>query len=98
MDFGANKTPLEIIKVGDFGGTSFRDIYSGINGKLYRKPWKEFSAQKDIDQKYYCSNYYDASVNKYGVKYGTSLRFWKIKDGFILLILMVGFSRILDIG
>ena len=34
---------------------------------------------KDIDQKYYCSNYYDASVNKYGVKCGTSLRFWENK-------------------
>ena len=30
---------------------------------------------KDIHQKYYCSNYYDASGNKYGVKCGTSLRF-----------------------
>ena len=30
MDFGANKTPAEIIKIGEFG---FRDIYSGINGK-----------------------------------------------------------------
>ena len=26
---------------------------------------------------YYSSNYYDVSVNKYGVKCGTSLRFWK---------------------
>ena len=34
---------------------------------------------KDIDQKYYCSNYYDASVNKYGVQCKTSLRFWKNK-------------------
>ena len=28
-----------------------------------------------MDQKYYCSNHYDASVNKYCVK-ETSLRFW----------------------
>ena len=39
MDFGANKTPAEIIKKGEFG---FGDIYSGINGKWYRKSWKEF--------------------------------------------------------
>ena len=26
---------------------------------------------------YYCSNYYGVSVNKYGVKCGTSLRFWE---------------------
>ena len=34
---------------------------------------------KGIDQKYYCWNYYDVSVNKYGVKCGTSLRFWENK-------------------
>ena len=28
-----------------------------------------------FDQTYYCSDYYDISVNKYGIKYGTSLRF-----------------------
>ena len=59
---------------------------------------KESDVLKDIDKKYYCSNYYDASVNNYGVKCVTSLTFGKIKDGFILLILMVGFSGILDIG
>ena len=34
---------------------------------------------KDIDQKYYCSDYFDCSVNKYGAKCGTSLRFWETK-------------------
>ena len=34
---------------------------------------------KGSDQKYYCSNYYDASVNKYGLKLRTSLRFWENK-------------------
>ena len=65
MDFDANKTPV--------------DIYSGINGKWYRKSWKEFSVLKNIDQLCYCSNYYDATVNKYGVKCGKSLRFWENK-------------------
>ena len=36
MDFGANKTPIEVIKEGAFGGTYFRDIYSGVNGNWYR--------------------------------------------------------------
>ena len=35
---------------------------------------------KNIDQKYNCSSYYDVSVNKYGVKCETSLRFWKNKS------------------
>ena len=79
MDFVANKTPVEMIKGGAFGGNYFRDIYSGINGKGYRKPWKEFGELKNIDQKFCCSNYYDISVNKYGVKCETSLRFWENK-------------------
>ena len=33
MDFGTNKTPVEIIKEGAFEGTYFRDIYSSVNGK-----------------------------------------------------------------
>ena len=33
MDLGRNKTPVEIIKESLFGGTYFRDIYSGVNGK-----------------------------------------------------------------
>ena len=61
-----------------FGGTYFRDIYSNVNGQWYKKKGKEFDQLKDIDQKYYCSGY-DVSVNKYGVKCGTSLRFWENK-------------------
>ena len=75
MKFGTNKTPVEVIKECAFDGTSFRDIYSGINGKWYGKSWKEFDQLKDIDQTFYCWNYYDISVNKYGVKCGISLRF-----------------------
>ena len=69
MDFGANKLSVKVISEGAFGGTYFRDIYCGINGKRYRKSWKEF------DQRYYCSSYYDVNVNQYGVKCETSLRF-----------------------
>ena len=50
MDFSTNKTPVEIIKEGAFGGTCFTDIYSSINGKWYRKSWKEFDELTNIDQ------------------------------------------------
>ena len=30
MDFSPNKTPIEIIKEGAFGGTYFRNIYSSL--------------------------------------------------------------------
>ena len=33
LDFGANKTAVVLIKEGVFGGTYFRGIYSGDNGK-----------------------------------------------------------------
>ena len=80
MDFGANKTPVQIIREGAFGGTYFRNIYSGINGKYYRTSFKEFDQLKNINQKYCCPGYYNVRVNKYGVKCGTSLRFLENKD------------------
>ena len=79
MNFGTYKATVEVIKEGTFGGTYFRDIYSGANAKWYRKSWKGFDELKNIDKKYYCSNYYDVDVNKCKVKCGTSLRFWKNK-------------------
>ena len=33
MEFGANKTPVEVISESTFGGTYFRDIYSDVNRK-----------------------------------------------------------------
>ena len=37
MNFNPNKTPIEIIKEGAFGCTYFRDVYSNINKKWYKK-------------------------------------------------------------
>ena len=37
MGFGENKTFVEVIKEGAFGGIYFRDIYSFVNGKWYIK-------------------------------------------------------------
>ena len=79
MDFGTNKTSVEIIKEGSFGGTYFRDIYSSVNDKLYKNSWKEFKELKNIDRKYYVSDYYDVNLNKYGVRCDTSLRLWENK-------------------
>ena len=68
MDFGTNKTLVEVIQEGAFGGTYFRDIFSDVNHKWSKKSWKEFEELKNIDQNNYCSNFYDVIVNKYGVK------------------------------
>ena len=72
MDFSSSKTPIEIIKEGAFGGTYFRNIYSNVNDRWYKNSWKEFKELENINKKYYSSDYYDASFNKYGVKCGTS--------------------------
>ena len=79
MNFSPNKTPIEVIKEVVFGGTYFRDIDSDFNGKWYKNSWKEFIHLKNIDAKFYASDYYDVNVNKYGVKCGTTLRFWENK-------------------
>ena len=59
MNFSPNKTPIEIIKEGAFGGTYFRNIYSGVNEKLYKNLWKESDQLKNIDAKFYASDYCD---------------------------------------
>ena len=46
----------------------------------YKNSWKEFDQLKNIDAKFYASDYYDVNVNKYGVKCGTALRFWENKS------------------
>ena len=51
MDFGANKTPVEVIKEGASGETYFRDIYFRVDDKWYKKPCKGFDELKNIDQK-----------------------------------------------
>ena len=40
MKVNPNKTPVEVIKEGAFGGTYFRDIYSGVTTKWHKKSWK----------------------------------------------------------
>ena len=79
MNFSPNKTPIEIIREGTLGSTYFRDIYSNINKKRYKNLWKEFFYLKSIDPKFYASHYYDINVNKCGVKFRTSSRFWENK-------------------
>ena len=63
MDFSPNKAPTEIIKGGVFGGTYLRDVDSNINKKWYKNSWKEFVHLKNIDVKFYASDYYDINVN-----------------------------------
>ena len=51
IEFGANRTPVDIIKEGAFGRAYFWDIYFGVNGN--------FNELKNIAQ-----NYWYVNVNK----------------------------------
>ena len=57
MGFNPNKTPIEVIREGAFGGTYFRNIYSGINEKWYKNSWKKFVHLINIDAKFCASGY-----------------------------------------
>ena len=72
MDSKPNISPIDVIKKGSFSGTHFRNIYSNITGKFYKNSWKELKELKDIDKKYYCSDFYDVNLNYYDVDVGTS--------------------------
>ena len=79
MDFRPNITPLEVVKKGAFGGTYFRDIYSSVNNKFYNDSCKELEELENIGKRFYCSEFYDVSVNNYCAECGTSSRFWESK-------------------
>ena len=68
MELNPNITPVDVIKKGAFGWTYFRDIYSEVNNKFYKNSWKEFEELKDIDKKYYYSDFYDVGLNDVGLR------------------------------
>ena len=96
MDFEANKTPAEVVKEAAFGENYFRDIYSSVNSKWYRKSWKEFHELKILIRGIIVSQLLlllvliDMVSN---VKHHQN--FAKIKVGLILQIVMVSFNAIL---
>jgi len=82
-DFKPNLSPRDIFKLGSFGGTYWRPIYSSVINKNlknkhlnYPKIW-----WKDIPDDHLVRpwNNYDTSINKYHKKVGTALEFWETK-------------------
>ena len=47
--------------------------------KIVGREFKEFKELKNIDKKYYCSDFYDVNLNYYKAEVGTSLGFWESK-------------------
>ena len=83
-DFKPNLSPREMFKLGSFGGTYWRPIYSSVVGKNLKNIHKQYpkSWWKDIpdDWMVRSDEEYDKNINKYKVKVGTSLEFWEEKN------------------
>lgn len=79
-DFRPNKTPMEILQSGSFGGGYYRPIKSDVTNKKYKDCWKEFPEEWFNGLKISLSvanPTYDKSRNKYKVKCGASLEEWE---------------------
>jgi len=78
-DFTPNLKPYEILQMGSFGGTYFRDIYSSITKINYVDTWKELPEFwiSNLHTDYYKSDNYNININKYKVKCGSPLSLWE---------------------
>lgn len=87
-EFKPNKTPKQVFKMGAFGGTYFRPIYSSITNQKYTSDEvineypKEWFKGLNIDTMV-TSSKYDKKVNKYKVKCGSTLEAWE-DSGWII--------------
>ncbi len=80
-EFRPNLTPSEIFRLGSFGGTYWRPIYSHVTKNNYKNAHKRYPKSwfKGMSPDKYTSEQYDPTINKYGVKVGESLRYWETK-------------------
>lgn len=85
-DFKPNLTPSQIFKLGSFGGTYWRPIYSSVNNKKYKDQYLEFPDEwfQNIPIEHLTTPYdkYNESINKYKVKVGQTLEAWE-ENGWI---------------
>ena len=83
-DFRPNLTPEQIFRMGSFGGTYWRPIYSKVTKKNYKYKHKKYpkSWWKGLDNNMLTTPWeeYDKNINKYKVKVGTTLEFWEKKN------------------
>ena len=98
-EFTPNLTPRQIFRLGSFGGTYWRPIFSGVNSREYSEQQLEFANLETIDyegDKEYRTKWWegikdvllvssdcDVSRNKYGVASGTALVYWESR-GWIM--------------
>lgn len=80
--FKPNLSPKEVIQLGSFGGTYFRDIVSGVTGEKYeghevvKELPEDWFDGLDLDADV-CSSSYNKAANRYKVACGASLGQWE---------------------
>ena len=82
--FKPNLKPYQVLKMGSFGGTYWRPIYSGETDKSLKKQKLENQHLKynwDLPDEILTKPYgeYDKNINKYKVKVGQTLANWEAK-------------------
>ena len=81
--FRPNLSPREMFKLGSFGGTYWRPIYSSVVDKNLKKQHLKYpkSWWKGIPEDHLTRDWgeYNVKINKYGKKVGTTLDFWESK-------------------
>lgn len=83
-EFKPNLSPREMFKLGSFGGTYWRPIKSKFYDIKLKNAHKKYpnSWWSGIPTEHLTTPFdeYDKSINKYGVKVGTTLKFWESKN------------------
>ena len=83
-EFTPTLSPAEMFRLGSFGGTYWRPIYSSVTKKHYKDQHKKYPAAwwEGLDPATELTRAwddYDVSLNKYRKKVGTTLEFWEQK-------------------
>lgn len=84
--FHPNLTPREMFEAGSFGGTYWREIYSGVCKCKFKNLHREGQLKElfhDIPENLLSRDMYDVDVNKFGVKCGSSLEDWEAKKWIV---------------
>ena len=78
-EFTPNVTPVEMFKMGIFGGTYWRPIYSGVVNKNLENQHLEFPNIAKLPRLKLTQKKCDQSQNYFNVKAGSSLNDWESK-------------------
>jgi len=82
-EFRPNLSPEQIFRLGSFGGTYWRPIYSSVTGEKYKNVHKQYPEEwfKGIPENHLTRKWddYSISINKYKCQVGTTLEYWEEK-------------------